>query len=129
MSYQEWPSNLPYRSSVEGWRARPFRQPRETEMAGGNVRVRRRPGHRLGTVQWQRILSPAERGLWDSFVASIGDGVERFVMPVSMNGSTYERRLVQISGGIGDSESRGAGYSTVTLTLLVFPPEMTPAVP
>lgn len=131
MSTREWPASLPYQREASGSESRPSRAQPETEMEGGNVRLRRRPGDRLRTEPWSRRLAPEAYGVWSVFLAeTIAQGTRRFLMPVwagSSAGDGYELRLVQISGGAGGVSEAPTGrglYMHVSFSLLVFPAEM-----
>jgi len=51
-------------------------------------------------------------------------------MPVSLDGQTYELRVVQIKGGGGGLKYSSNGYETmVSFTALIFPAALTPSVP
>lgn len=129
MSYAEWPLAVPYRPERDMWGVKPVRDAAETQMEGGNVRLRRKPGDRLATMRWGRQLNPAETAAFLAFVASIGEGTHRFLMPVCLDGSTYTIRLVQITGGLPEETTPGGGWLTVNLSLLVFPAEMVAPIP
>lgn len=127
MSYAEWPADVPFRPERDMWGVKPLRDPPETQMEGGNVRRRRRPGDRLAMMRWGRQLKPAEAASFFAFLSSIGDGTQRFLMPVCLDGSTYAPRVVQITGGIPEQVTPGGGWLTVNLSLFVFPAEMAPS--
>lgn len=130
MSVAEWPGTLPHECLADAWGAVPYRAPVETEMEGGNVRLRGRPGDNLATVTVALRFSPEQVAIWSAFLQNdLARGAARFVMPVSLDGSSYERRLVQIQrGGAGvrhDPIGRGL-HTRVGFTLWVFPAAMTP---
>lgn len=131
MSVIEWPAALPYQREASGSESRPSRAQPETEMEGGNVRLRQRPGDRLRTEPWSRRFTPSEYAAWGEFLAGpLGYGSRRFLMPVwtgAEDGDGYQLRLVQIVGGAGGVSEvpTGRGMNTrVSFTLLVFPAEM-----
>lgn len=124
MTYVGWPSAVPFRPERDMWGVKPVRDASETQMEGGNVRLRRKPGDRLATMRWGRQLKPDEAAAFLAFIASIGEGTHRFLMPVCLDGSTYAIRLVQITGGLPEEATPGGGWLTVNLSLLVFPAEM-----
>lgn len=129
MSYAEWPLAVPYRPERDMWGVKPVRDASETQMEGGNVRLRRKPGDRLATMRWGRDLKPDEAAAFLAFIASIGDGTHRFLMPVCLDGSTYAIRLVQITGGLPEEATPGGGWLAVNLSLFVFPAEMVAPIP
>lgn len=131
MSYAEWPAALPYQIEATGGDMRPSRPQPETEMEGGNVRLRDRPGDRLRTLPWSRRLTPEQYAAWSTFLAStLARGTRRFLLPVwtgTTTGDGYEVRLVQIVGGAGGVSETPTGrglYMRVSFSLLVFPAEM-----
>ncbi|WP_428031485.1 hypothetical protein [Ancylobacter sp.] len=124
MSYAEWPPAVPYRPERDMWGVKPVRDAAETQMQGANVRLRRYAGDRVPIVRWGRDLKPDEVTAFRTFIADINDGTQRFLMPVCLNGSTYETRLVQITGGLSEQATPGGGWLTVGFSLLVFPAEM-----
>lgn len=134
MSTPEWPAALPYQREASGSESRPSRAQPETEMEGGTVRLRQRPGDRLRTEPWSRRFTPSEYAAWGEFLAgALGHGTRRFLMPVWTGGSLgdgYEVRLVQIVGGAGGVSETPTGrgiYTHVSFSLHVFPAEMAPA--
>lgn len=122
MSYLHWPAGLPYQSGASDWQVQPFRAPLQTEMDGGNVRTRRRPGDDVATMRWSRIFTDEQMAVFEGFVAATFNLAQRFVMPVSVNGRTYEDRIVQLSGDAPSYASPAPGFVRVSMTLLVLPP-------
>jgi len=127
MTYPTWPATLPYVSAAGDWQIQPFRAPLQTDMEGGDTRLRRRPGDNVGTMRWSRFFKEAEMETFEAFVVATYNLTQRWVMPVSVNGRTYEDRVVQITDGPPTYTSPAAGIIRVSMTLLVFPAEMTPA--
>ena len=98
----------------------------ETEMEGGNVRVRRRPAGRLPLIQWGRYLNPTEMAAFRTFVeTTLFDGTSRFTMQVSLGGGAYESRTVQIQSGSLKWAAIGGNEGHVTFSLYVFPASVT----
>ncbi|PZQ82658.1 MAG: hypothetical protein DI549_10780 [Ancylobacter novellus] len=132
MNFADYPITLPFETLAGAWSLVPFREPAETQMAGGNVRLRFRQGDRLKTLTWACRLTPAQFEAFEAFVSDmLVRGTARFWMPVWL-GASYQIRLVQLRGGGGGlsyrANQRGLKVE-VSATLLVFPPEMTPALP
>ena len=127
MAYAQWPSAVPHMPWVSMWGVKPARAALETEMEGGNVRLRRRPGDDVAVMQWGRALKPAEMVAFKAFLASINHGASRFLMPVMLDGVTCEDRVVQISADSLQYSMTSGATPVVQMTLLVFPAAMVPA--
>lgn len=130
----EWPAGLPYQSEAAAGDLRPSRAQPETEMEGGDVRLRDRPGDRLRTVPWSRRFLPEQYAQWSAFLEGVlKRGTLRFLVPVwtgAPEGDGYSLRLVQIVGGAGGVSETPTGrglHMRVSFSLLVFPAEMVPA--
>lgn len=130
MAYAEWPATIPFRSERSPWGYVPGREALATEMEGGDTRQRRRPGDGVGMARWGRGLTAAQMVAFGDFLATIGDGAARFLMPVSLDGQTYTTRVVQIIGGAGGIQYGSIGAETmVSFSLLVLPAELVPVSP
>lgn len=128
MAYANWPATVPHEPERAAWSYVPGRASSVTEMEGGDIRQRWRPGDDLGTLQWARALNAAQIAAFDAFLATIAQGAARFVMPVTLDGQGYVDRVVQIQRGFGGINRASAGMKTrVSFTLHVFPASMTPA--
>ena len=129
MATPVWPATLPHECEASAFTRRPYRGMVATEMEGGNVRLRRRPGDRVETVGWARRFTPTQHAIWAGFLKdTIADGTRQFVMPI-WSGEDYQNRLVQIvdgGGGVSEAVTARGLYTRVGFSLLVFPPEMTP---
>jgi hypothetical protein len=97
MPLPAWPNDVPYLQRRQDWKiTQPFIGPIETEMDGGNVRQRSRPGSNVATVEWRRRMTTAQHASFDTFVrATLSNGTARFTMPVWL-GSSYVTKTVQI---------------------------------
>lgn len=127
MAYLDWPSAVPFRPERSAWGYVPGREALATEMDGGDVRQRRRAGDDLGTMQWGRSLTTTQMASFKAFLPTIANGAARFLMPVSVDGQTYETRVVQIVRGAGGIQYSSLGVETmVQFTALIFPASMTP---
>lgn len=126
MTIPSWPSTVPYASEQEYWNGAPFRAPLSTEMEGGNIRLRRRPGDNIGTYAWGRILKPTEASDLNTFLmTTLNNGASRFTMQVSRDGTTYTSRVVQLVAGSLKYASAGGDKTLVTFNLTVFPSGVT----
>lgn len=127
MAYATWPLSVPHEPERAAWSYVPGREARQTEMEGGDIRQRYRPGDDVGTLQWARALNSAQIAAFDAFLATIGQGAAQFVMPVTLDGQGYVDRVVQIQRGLGGINRAAAGMKTrVSFSLAVFPASMTP---
>ena len=120
MPLPAWPSDVPYLQRRQDWQIpQPFIGPIETEMEGGNVRLRSRPGSNVATVQWRRRMTPLQYSSFDAFVrATLSNGTSRFNMPVWL-GASYVTNTVQI---VKDSLSisQDGLFVAVSMTLRVY---------
>ncbi|MFG1349098.1 hypothetical protein [Xanthobacter autotrophicus] len=124
MSTPEWPSALSFAPLVGDWNVDPYRSHIETEMEGGNVRIRRRPA-RLPLVQWGHELDPDQFAAFDDFVAdTLFDGTARFLMPVTLGGAAFQVRLVQIQTGSLKLSAPSPNQTRVSFAVYVFPPSL-----
>lgn len=123
MPLPAWPA-APYEPLANSWRRDPLLPPIRTEMEGGNVRQRRRPGDNVSIISQTIRMTDEEFVALESWVSgSIGGGVARFSMHVWL-GASYQSKTVQFEGG-----GQGFPYSVsepypgakdVTMTLRVF---------
>jgi hypothetical protein len=120
MPFPAWPVDVPYLQRRQDWQLpQLFISPVETEMDGGNVRLRSRPGSNIATVQWRRRMTPSQYTSFDAFVRStLTNGTSRFTMPVWL-GATYVSKTVQI---VKDSlsVSQDGLFVAVSMTLRVY---------
>lgn len=94
MPIPEWPLADNYRPLMEGFSIEPFLSPIASEMEGGNLRERPRPGDDIQVVKQTIIVDGADytATLQPFLLANRG---KRIIMPV-WNGSAYVRSVVQI---------------------------------
>lgn len=132
MAYASWPATVPYECEAVAFTRRPYREMLETEMEGGNTRLRSRPGDKVETVTWARRFTADQFAAWRSFLSdTIARGTARFLMPI-WNGAAYEVRVVQIVGGGGGVSEAVTGrglFTRVSFSLLVLPAELVPVSP
>ena len=123
MPLPSWPA-VSYEPLANSWRRDPLLPPIRTEMEGGNVRQRRRPGDNVSIVSQTVRMTNAEFSTLESWVStSLGSGVARFTMSVWL-GANYQSKTVQFEGtgqGFPYSVSEPyAGAKDVAMTLRVF---------
>jgi hypothetical protein len=111
---------VPYQQRRQNWKiAQPFIGPIETEMEGGNVRQRSRPGSNVATMQWRRRMTAAQYASFDTFVrATLSNGTSRFTMPVWL-GASYATKTVQIVKESLAIDQDGL-FVSVSMTLRVY---------
>jgi hypothetical protein len=120
MPLPAWPNDVPYLQRRQDWEiTQPFIGPIETEMEGGNVRQRSRPGSNVATVQWRRRMTTAQHASFDAFVrATLSNGSARFTMPVWL-GAGYVTKTVQVVKDSLAIEQDGL-FVSVSMTLRVY---------
>jgi hypothetical protein len=120
MPLPAWPNDVPYLQRRQNWQIpQPFLSPIETEMEGGNTRLRSRPGSNVATVQWRRRMTTAQFASFDTFIRStLSNGTSRFTMPVWL-GTGYVTKTVQIAKDSLAVEQDGL-FISVSMTLRVY---------
>ena len=126
MAIPSWPSGVEHRPSPDQWSSKLFRDPLATDMEGGNTRFRRRPGDGVGTVKWGQVLSPAAMAVLRPFlVTTLRNCTSRFTMSVTLDGATYESRVVQIDPRSLQVTSARGGHTQVSFEMAVYPSAVT----
>lgn len=99
MALPEWP-NISYEPRRDSWRKDPLRPPIRTEMEGGNIRIRRRPGDNVAIISQTVELTQDELNTLDAWVSTtLGGGVARFSMLVFLGGPVFVSKTVQFEAG------------------------------
>lgn len=100
MPLPQWPS-IPYEPRRDSWRQESRRLPPiRTEMDGGNIRTRRRPGDNVAIISQAVDLTSDELTTLNAWVTSaIGEGVARFSMLVFLGGDGFVSKTVQFDSG------------------------------
>lgn len=121
MAIPSWPSNVEHRPAPSMWAPPVFTPPRATEMEGGNVRVRVKPGDGGDVSKWGQELTNAQFASFLAFYRStLANGALRFTMPVCVDGLTYEARTVQIVAHSLRTVAAGGSGVVVSFDLRVF---------
>ncbi len=83
---------------VDSWSCPdPYLEPNQTDMEGGNKRLRRRPGDNVTRYTFDILLTNAEFTTFRNFVDStLGGGISRFTMRV-WDGSAMVSKTVQFA--------------------------------
>lgn len=121
MTIPAWPDAVPYAPDLNS--ISPIKRmldPIATEMEGGNVRLRSRPGDNVGTISQTIVMKTSA---FDVFVARVkddlGNGTSRFTAPVRL-GAAFETKVCQFSGGAPTFRPVGARAVAVSMTLRVY---------
>jgi hypothetical protein len=119
MTLPVWDTNVPSRAR-DGWQmTEPNLAPLASEMDGGNVRLRRRPGDNVAKIMYPLIpLTDAQFALFRTFYrTTISGGVSRFTMSL-MTDNAVETKTVQFEKP--PAFSKEGAYWMVTLPLRVY---------
>lgn len=121
MALPSWPSNVEHRPDPTMWAPAVFTPPRATEMEGGNVRLRVKPGDSVAISRWGQKLTDAQFAAFRTFYrGTLMNGAARFTMPVCLDGVSYEDRVVQIVSGTLQIAALEHGWGVVSFDLQVF---------
>jgi len=119
MALPSWPSGIPHESLKEGFSIEPFLPPLRTEMDGGNVRLRARPGDDTAVVQQSVLMTKAE---YDTFNAwgrtTLGNWTGRFTAMVWL-GSAYALKTCMFQNGAPKPVEFSPTHVAVQMTLRV----------
>lgn len=98
MTLPVWPVGLKDQPMVDSWtNPDPYLDPLSTDMEGGNVRLRTRPGDDVQTFQFSLLFSLTEYATFRTFVlTTLNRGTSRFTMRV-WTGSAFETKTVQFN--------------------------------
>lgn len=126
MTYPEWPLSLPH-AQMEGDGSGPmFRDPVETEMEGGDLRRRRRPGDDVMRLRFSFRFTAEQANAWASFVRDdLYFGTARFLMPVAIDGMPCDTRIMQMIGA-PNFDGRSGSLRMYSFEAWVFPADMVP---
>lgn len=116
-----WPTGVPYKPLAGSWSMpEPFPAPIETEMEGGNVRKRRRPGDNFARIEFRIAMTREE---WDTLFSwmksDISNGTQRFTMQVWL-GSSFVSKTVQFAPQFIPSAAEHGRAVAVTMNLRVY---------
>jgi len=97
MAIPNWPA-ITDAPQAEGFQLQPWGPgPIVTEMEGGNVRTRRRPGDNVSLVSQRIRMTLAELATFKTwFATTIGGGTGRFEMDV-WTGAAFENKVCQFN--------------------------------
>ncbi|OKO83381.1 hypothetical protein AC629_22840 [Bradyrhizobium sp. NAS80.1] len=89
---------MPYRPVRDSFQPiKPFLDPIATEMEGGNIRQRTRPGDNVGTLGQTIMMTPADAETFKAWVkTTLNNGTARFTALV-WTGATYVSKTCQFA--------------------------------
>ncbi|MFC0243678.1 hypothetical protein [Rhodopseudomonas telluris] len=121
MALPTWPAGVSYAPDLNSISDLTLiRPPIKTEMEGGNVRLRSRPGDNVGTMSQTIRLDRAQFAvLRDWIKTTLGNGTARFSMPVWF-GDGFETKVCQFSEGAPKYKPVGTRRVDVMMTLRVY---------
>lgn len=95
MATPSWPVGVNYMPEADSWSQRPFLAPAASEMDGGNVRLRGKPGDRVRIIKQSIVVSnDVYADTLEPFL--IDNKSARLIMPVWL-GRDYKSCLVQLT--------------------------------
>lgn len=108
MAYPNYVANVPYKPLAGSWSMpQPALPPLATEMDGGNLRKRRRPGDDVAIIEFRVGMTRAEYSTFDTWFRDvIFNGASRFNMSVWL-GAAFSTKVVQFDG---DSQPTPSEY-------------------
>ena len=121
MAVPSWPAGVPYVPDLNS--IQPIKRaldPIRTEMDGGNVRLRRRPGDNVGVLSQTVRMSAAQ---YDSLLSWLseqaGGATARFTMPVRLV-QRFETKVCQFNNGAPTARPAGTDKVDVAMQLRVY---------
>lgn len=99
MPLPTWPVGVPDVPLVESWdKPEPYQEPLQTEMEGGNKRLRTKAGMNVARVTYElKPMTPAQFDSFETFVKTgLSFGTSRFVTRVLL-GSSMQTKTVQFA--------------------------------
>jgi hypothetical protein len=113
MTVEAWPTGVNYAPNEDSWAEQPYLAPIRSEMDGGNLRERTRPGDEVRVIQ--QTISMSNADYEDTVKPFLEDNRGRRVtMPVWL-GAAFTECLVQII----DPRATSAGHAKVNLSMTV----------
>src|SRR4051812_39462474 len=112
-------TGLPTSHLVGSWsKPKPYRDPVQSEMDSGNIRLRRQPGDEMFQIQFDLLYTDAQFITFETWVRTFR-GIGRFSMRI-YDGASYAVRTVQFSEQYTPEEVP-PGKKRVTFQLWVYP--------
>ncbi|AZO77473.1 MULTISPECIES: hypothetical protein [unclassified Bosea (in: a-proteobacteria)] len=118
-----WPSQVPFRSPVNGIVAgQSYSAPRQSQTEDGPAILRPQPGPRATELPWRSpLLSLAEWEAFEQFARrTLRQGTLPFKMPVWRPNGYYVDRVCQIKDGAFSTDFSVASRVVVSFTLIVW---------
>lgn len=106
---------------IDTWQIdEPFRKPNSTDMDGGNIRMRTRPGDQIAQISFGVMMTLAQFNTFKTFAnTTLGRGASRFTMRI-WNGSAMVSKTVQLVEGIYTQKPIPPHKVTVGFTVKVY---------
>lgn len=122
MAIPDWSTDVPHKPLKDSFKMQPWGAPPiVTEMQGGNVRIRRRPGDNVSLVSQTIRMTDAELTAFKSwFDTTISGGSSRFRLDV-WNGTAYANKVCQFNLATPlQYDVQAEGVTDVTMELRVY---------
>lgn len=123
MAIAVWPSQVPFKSPVDGVSpSQSYNAPLTAQTEGGPAIMRPRPGPRAAEYPWRSgFLTLSEWEAFEQFARrTLRQGTLPFRMPVWRPNGCYVDRVCQIKDGSWSSDFSKAPKVTVGFTLVVW---------
>ncbi len=95
MALPAYPSGIAYKARVDSWSMpKMYLDPLQTDMDGGNKRLRTRPGDDVQEIKFDVVMSKADFATFQTFVlTTLNRGTSRFTMDVWMGNATVNKTV------------------------------------
>jgi hypothetical protein len=121
MAVPSWPEGVtfaPDLNSLSG--LKPFLDPLETPMEGGNTRTRTRPGDNVGSQSQTVIMPRAQFATFGEWVkTTLNNGTSRFTVKVWL-GRGFQSKVCQFTKGSLSYKPIGTAAVAVSMTLRIY---------
>lgn len=123
MALPVWPSDVPFKSPVDGVTpAQSYNPPIKSETEGGPPIMRPRPGPRATEYPWVSGWLTLEQ--WEAFEQfaneELRQGTLAFAMPVYRPNGCYVERVCQLKDGAWQTDMSKAPKLRVSFTLIIY---------
>lgn len=120
MAVPAWPDGVPYAPDLgTAQPASRLLDPIKTDMEGGNVRLRSRPGDEVWQVSYSVPMTNAQIVTFNDWVkTTLGNGTARFSLNVWIENS-FQNKVCQFAA-VPKSQRLGNGRLAVALSLRVY---------
>lgn len=121
MTLPAWPDGVRYAPDLNSIsELKRFLEPIQTEMEGGNLRQRTRPGDNVGSFSQTIVMPTAQFSTFVAWIKSaLGNGTSRFTANVWL-GAGFENKVCQFVNGGPTYKPVGTRSVAVTMSLRVY---------